>query len=85
MDWHNAQLYCQRLHENAYLAEIQDQYSFQLITETLLYSYILEFGWTNLWWLGGSDLVKVVELLHFQIALKHTYMICNCRKDTGFG
>ena len=65
MDWHSAQSYCQGLHENAYLAEIQDRYSFELLTDTLLYSYILEFGWTNKWWLGGSDIVKVCLLIEF--------------------
>ena len=58
MNWHAAQSYCQSLHENTFLAEIYDEYSFRMISETLD-TMILEFDWTKNWWLGGSDILTV--------------------------
>ena len=49
MDWFDAQMYCNDLDENAFLAEIHDEET-QLVIAALANELP-----DNMWWLGGSD------------------------------
>ena len=83
MNWHDAQTYCQSLHENTYLAEIYDEYSFRMISETLD-TLILEFDWTMNWWLGGSDILKVTTFAN-ETQKNHQYMVSIILHRKGIG
>ena len=52
LNWFEAQLYCNNLYENAYLAEIPN-----LETQKLLANHADKLGDTH-WWLGATDMFK---------------------------
>ena len=61
MDWFDAQMYCNDLDENAFLAEIHDEET-QLVIAALANELP-----DNMWWLGASDFFQVWSTLLFGI------------------
>ena len=53
MNWFDAQMYCNDLDENAFLAEILDEE-----TQLVIAAIANELP-DNMWWLGGSDFFQV--------------------------